>query len=198
MAKRADVTTNGQPTSSHGQRNAHEFCGVDQILEQWRHERPDLDPSPIALFGRVHRVYLRYQTVISKGFAAFGLNSASFDVLAALRRSGAPYRRTASALANESLLSSAGVTFRLDRLEEAGLIERQRDTEDRRVVYSQLTPKGLEVIDEAIEKHLANEHRLLDGLTERERAQLARLLAKLENSIVRAELDRAELDRAAD
>ena len=162
---------------------------VDQIVDQWRHERPDLDPSPIALFGRVHRVYLRYQNLIAKVFDRFDLNSASFDVLAALRRSGPPYRKTASDLAAGSLLSSAGVTFRLDRLEQAGLIERQRDSDDRRVVHSQLTDKGLRVIEEAIAAHLENEHRLLSGLSERERTQLARLLAKLEASILAAEQD---------
>jgi DNA-binding MarR family transcriptional regulator len=163
---------------------------VDEIVAQWRHERSDLDPSPIALFGRLHRCYLRYQAVIGRGFATAGLNSASFDVLAALRRSGAPYRKTASELASGSLLSSAGVTFRLDRLEEAGLIERQRDDRDRRVVYSQLTDKGLECIDRTIETHLQEEHRLLQGLTEREIVQLGRLLAKLETSIVKAEESR--------
>ena len=160
---------------------------VDTIVDQWRTERPDLDPSPIALFGRVHRIYLRYQGVLNKTFERHGLNSASFDVLAALRRSGAPYRKTGTQLASGSLLSSAGVTFRLDRLEEAGLIERQRDHEDRRVVYSSLTDKGLEVIDRTIESHLAAESALLHGLTARERTQLAGLLGKLERSIVEAE-----------
>lgn len=159
---------------------------VDQIVDQWRHERPDLDPSPIALFGRVHRVYLRYQAVLNKTFAKHGLNSASFDVLAALRRSGAPYRKTGTQLASGSLLSSAGVTFRLDRLEEAGLIERQRDADDRRVVYSALTDTGLKVINRTIEAHLEAEEALLHGLTAKERQQLATLLAKLERSIVEA------------
>ena len=160
---------------------------VDLIVEQWRHERPDLDPSPIALFGRVHRVYLRYQAVLNKTFAKHDLNSASFDVLAALRRSGAPYRKTGTQLASGSLLSSAGVTFRLDRLEDAGLIERQRDQDDRRVVYSALTDTGLRVIDRTIEAHLEAEEALLQGLTAKERQQLATLLAKLERSIVDAQ-----------
>lgn len=164
---------------------------VDEIVGQWRHERPDLDPSPIALFGRVHRIYLRYQNVISKAFDSYDLNAASFDVLAALRRSGPPYSKSASELASGSLLSSAGVTFRLDRLETAGLIERHRDSSDRRVVHSQLTDKGLEVIESAIATHLDNEHRLLAGLTPRECTQLARLLSKLERSIVAAESEQA-------
>jgi DNA-binding MarR family transcriptional regulator len=162
---------------------------VDQIVDQWRHERPDLDPSPIALFGRIHRVYLRYQSVLGKAFDAFGLNSASFDVLAALRRSGPPYRKSSSELAAGSLLSSAGVTLRLDRLEQAGLIARERDTEDRRVVYSRLTDKGLAVIEEAIGAHLHNEHRMLGSLSVRERQQLARLLGKLEMSLTEADVD---------
>lgn len=166
----------------------HTADAVDTIVEQWRTERPDLDPSPIALFGRVHRIYLRYQTVLNKTFEKHGLNSASFDVLAALRRSGAPYRKSGTQLANGSLLSSAGVTFRLDRLEEAGLIERQRDKDDRRVVHSALTDKGLEVIDRTIEAHLDAEQALLHGLTAKERAQLAALLSKLELSITEAEL----------
>jgi DNA-binding MarR family transcriptional regulator len=165
---------------------------VDEIVAQWRNQRPDLDPSPIALFGRVHRVYLRYQAVISRGFSEFGLNSASFDVLAALRRAGPPYRKTATELATGSLLSSAGVTFRLDRLEQAGLIVRQRDARDRRVVYSQLTDAGLAIIEQAITKHLEHEHRLLADLTPRERAELARLLGKLEASILAAEPSSAD------
>lgn len=160
---------------------------VDRIVAQWRAERPDLDPSPIALFGRVHRTYLRYQNVINRGFDRHGVNSASFDVLAALRRSGPPYRKTGTELAAGSLLSSAGVTFRLDRLEQAGLIERQRDDDDRRVVYSVLTDKGLALIDRAIADHLDIEHGMLTGLTPAERKQLAALLAKLERSILTAD-----------
>jgi DNA-binding MarR family transcriptional regulator len=190
MAKRGARSGHEPSTPANGRAGAGGSGAMDEIVAQWRRERPDLDASPIALFGRVHRVYLRYQAVIAKGFAAYGLNASSFDVLAALRRTGAPHRKSSTELANESLLSSAGVTFRLDRLEEAGLIERQRDTEDRRVVYSQLTAKGLDVIDRAMASHLANEHRLLAGLSEAERTQLARLLAKLEDSIVTAQRDR--------
>jgi DNA-binding MarR family transcriptional regulator len=179
-ASKADPEAGEQPARADSD-------AVDEIVAQWRNQRPDLDPSPIALFGRVHRVYLRYQAVISRGFSEFGLNSASFDVLAALRRAGPPYRKTATELATGSLLSSAGVTFRLDRLEQAGLIVRQRDARDRRVVYSQLTDAGLAVIEQAITKHLEHEHRLLADLTPRERAELARLLGKLEASILAAE-----------
>ena len=164
-----------------------EVNDVDRFVQQWRVQRPDLDPSPIALFGRVHRIYLRYQAVIAKNFEEFGLNPASFDVLAALRRSGEPYRMTGTELAAESLLSSAGITFRLDKLEQAGLITRVRDTADRRVVHSQLTPEGLALIDQAIGAHLANEHRLLAGVGAEDATQLAVLLQRLEDSILDAQ-----------
>jgi DNA-binding MarR family transcriptional regulator len=188
----------GKATTEAGEQpGPQDSDAVDEIVAQWRDQRPDLDPSPIALFGRVHRVYLRYQAVIGRSFSEFGLNSASFDVLAALRRAGPPYRKTASELATGSLLSSAGVTFRLDRLEQAGLITRQRDARDRRVVYSQLTEAGLAVIEQAIAKHLEHEHRLLAGLTPREREQLAGLLGKLETSILDAERSVGDGDGSA-
>lgn len=164
-----------------------EVNDVDRFVQQWRDQRPDLDPSPIALFGRVHRVFLRYQAVITRSFDEFGLNPASFDVLAALRRAGAPYRMSGSELAAESLLSSAGITFRLDKLEQAGLITRIRDTEDRRVVHSQLTPEGLALIDKAFAAHLTNEHHLLAGVTPGDADQLATLLQRLEDSILAAQ-----------
>jgi DNA-binding MarR family transcriptional regulator len=161
---------------------------VDQVVEQWRRERPDLDASPIALFGRVHRVHLRVQSVLGRAFEEFDLNAASFDVLAALRRAGAPYRKSGSELAADSLLSSAGMTLRLDRLEQSGLIERHRDTADRRVVHSQLTEAGLRVIEEAIAVHLDNEHQMLAGLSRDEQTELARLLGKLEASVQDADV----------
>ncbi|MBN9620212.1 MAG: MarR family transcriptional regulator [Actinobacteria bacterium] len=160
-----------------------EADAVDEIVEQWGRERPDLDPSPISVFGRLHRSYLRYQDVLARTFGAHDVNAASFDVLASLRRSGAPYRRAGVQLAREGLLSSAGTTLRLDRLEQQGLIERQRDPHDRRVVYSSLTPAGLALIDALIGEHLAAEEAMLANLTATERRQLSALLRKLESSI---------------
>ena len=89
---------------------------------------------------------------------------AGFDVLTALRRSGAPFRRTAGELADSGLISSAGVTLRIDRLEKDGLILRERDPQDRRVVHSRLTDEGLSTIDELFSEHLENERRMLAGL----------------------------------
>lgn len=156
---------------------------VDMIIEQWHRERPDVDVSPLAVFGRLHRGYQRYTMLLNEVFERHDITMAAFDVLATLRRSGPPYRRTAGELAGISLVSTGGVTLRLDRLEKAGLIIRERDPEDRRVVYARLTDLGMTVTDRVVEEHFANERRMLAGLTETERRQLARLLGKLERSL---------------
>lgn len=156
---------------------------VDAILEQWRRELPEVDATPMAVFGRIHRVFLRYQVHITEVFAAHGINAAAFDILAALRRHGAPYRQTAGALAESSLITSGGISLRVDRLEKAGLVTRERDDLDKRVVYVQLTPRGLELIERVTAAHFANEERLLIGLTATERRQLAQLLSRLERSL---------------
>lgn len=160
---------------------------VDVIISQWEHEIPDMDVSALAVFGRLHRGYARYAAQLSEVFEKHGINMASFDVLAALRRSGPSYRRTAGELAGIGLITTGGLTLRLDRLEQAGLITRERDTEDRRVVYAQLTEAGLELTNQVARDHFANELDMLSGLSKAERAQLAGLLSKLERSLIAAE-----------
>ena len=156
---------------------------VDQIVAQWKQERPDLDPSPMAIFGRIARIFALQRGAQSKVHRPYGLNHASFDVLANLRRSGAPHRKTASSLAESSMISTGGMTFRVDGLEAEGLLRRVRDPDDRRVVHAELTPKGLELIDRAIADHVQMLANLLEALSPEERDQLAALLARLESSI---------------
>ncbi|MEU6106216.1 MarR family winged helix-turn-helix transcriptional regulator [Streptomyces flaveolus] len=157
---------------------------VAAIIEDWARERPELDTSPLEVLARLHRTFLRYNTELAAGIERHGLAVAGFDVLTALRRAGKPYRLTAGQLADSGLISSAGVTLRIDRLEKDGLIVRERDAGDRRVVYSRLTDAGLAKVDEVFAEHLDNERRMLGGLSPAERRQLARLLSKLERSIV--------------
>lgn len=167
--------------------------GADPIIEaveQWGRERPDLDASPMLIFGRIARIFALQRSAQAKVHGPYGLSHAAFDMLANLRRSGAPHRKTASALARSSMISTGGVTMRMDGLEESGLIRRIRDSEDRRVVHAELTSDGLAVIDEAIERHLELLDQLLSDLTTDERHQLARLLARLEQSIAHHETDR--------
>ncbi|MFI7385629.1 MarR family winged helix-turn-helix transcriptional regulator [Streptomyces sp. NPDC049813] len=160
---------------------------VTQIVADWARERPELDTSPLEVLARLHRSFLRYNTRLNASIERHGLSVAGFDVLTALRRAGAPYRLTAGQLADSGLVSSAGVTLRMDRLEKDGLIVRERDADDRRVVYSRLTGEGLAKVDEVFAEHLDNERRMLAGVSPAERRQLARLLAKLERSIVDAD-----------
>ncbi|MFJ9417160.1 MarR family winged helix-turn-helix transcriptional regulator [Streptomyces sp. NPDC101227] len=157
---------------------------VAMVVEEWARERPELDTAPLEVLARLHRSYLRYNTRLTASIERHGLSVAGFDVLTALRRSGAPYRLTAGRLADSGLVSSAGVTLRIDRLEKDGLIVRERDAEDRRVVYSRLTDEGLAKVDEVFAEHLDNERRMLGGMSPAECRQLARLLRKLEHSIL--------------
>ncbi|MFE0807658.1 MarR family winged helix-turn-helix transcriptional regulator [Streptomyces sp. NPDC058794] len=157
---------------------------VAGIVEDWARERPELDTSPLEVLARLHRSYLQYQSRMTSRLDEHGVSVAGFDVLTALRRAGAPYRLTAGQLADSGLISSAGVTLRLDRLEKDGLLVRERDAGDRRVVYSRLTEAGLAKVDEVFAEHLENERRMLGGLSPAERRQLGRLLSKLERSIV--------------
>jgi DNA-binding MarR family transcriptional regulator len=106
-----------------------------------------------------------------------------FDVLAAIRRSGSPYRVRPSDLADSLMLTSGGTTKRLDRLERSGLIERHHDEEDRRALLIELTPAGRKLVDAVVTEHVANENRLLGGLGDAERRQLARLLRKLQTGL---------------
>ena len=159
---------------------------VARILTEWQAERPDLDVSALAVLGRLHRCFLRYQAQVSRTVEQHGINLAAFDVLTALRRSGAPYRRSAGELAATSLLSTGGLTLRADRLEQAGLIVRERDENDRRIVRLRLTEAGLALTDQLVDAHFANELDMLSGLGPAERRRLAALLARLEDSLAAA------------
>ncbi len=152
---------------------------VDKILAQWQRERPDLDVSPMGIIGRMGRLAKYLERGIQETFSEFGLTVGEFDVLAALRRSGQPYHLSPTQLFNTLMVSSGGMTHRLDRLEQAELVRRIPDPSDRRGTRIELTDKGLNVIDKAVETHVINEHRILSVLEASEREALAQLLRKL-------------------
>ena len=154
--------------------------GVDEILDQWRRERPDLDASPIGVIGRVSRLARELEQRLDPVYREHGLQNGWYDVLATLRRAGPPYRLRPSEFTNALMLTSSGTTKRLDRLEEAGLILREPDPDDRRGILITLTERGRTLVDAASEAHLANESRLLGALSDAERARLAELLRKLQ------------------
>ncbi|MBL0586936.1 MULTISPECIES: MarR family winged helix-turn-helix transcriptional regulator [Aeromonas] len=154
---------------------------VDLLLAQWARQRPDLDCSPMGVLGRVARMAAIAGREVSEELKECGLLGSDFDILATLRRAGEPL--TPTALYQSAMLSSGAMTARLDKLEQRGLIIRQAAPDDRRSLLVNLTDAGLALVDEAVERHLANERRLLAPLTGEEQAQLAALLKRwlLEN-----------------
>ena len=149
---------------------------VGRIMEQWRRERPDVDPSPMGVIGRLHRLADALHAELRPVFAEAGLSDGDFDVLASLRRSGAPYQLTPGELAASTMVTSGAVSKRLDRLEEKGYVTRTVCADDARSRRIELTAAGSALIDELVPKHLENERRLLAGLTDLERSRLAQLL----------------------
>jgi DNA-binding MarR family transcriptional regulator len=154
--------------------------GVDLIVEQWARERPDLDVSPIGVIGRISRLARELEQRLEPVYRANGLEPGWYDVLATLRRAGPPYRLRPTEFTRTLMLTSSGTTKRLDRLEQAGLIARTPDPDDRRGTLITLTEAGHALLDTAVDAHVANEHGLLSTLTEAEREQLAALLRKLQ------------------
>ncbi len=133
----------------------------------------------MATFGRMGRLFSHTTASMTKVFADFDLNIGEFDVLAALRRAGDPYELKPTQLAQLLMLSPAGMTNRLDRLEANDLIERRTDPTDRRSWIVALSGQGLDVVDRAVAAHVANEAHLLAPLSRTERAALDRALRKL-------------------
>jgi DNA-binding MarR family transcriptional regulator len=153
--------------------------GVDLILEQWRRERPELDPSPIGIIGRISRLARELEARLEPVYREHGLEAGWHDVLATLRRQGPPYQMRPSDFSTALMLTSSGTTKRLDKLEQAGLLARAPDPADRRGTVITLTQAGHDLIDAVTAAHLDNERRLLAALSEAEQTRLADLLRKL-------------------
>ncbi len=153
-----------------------ETDGVDRIIAQWARERPDLDTTAMAVFGRVFRLSRMAGDHVERAYADYGIGRAEFDVLATLRRSGEPFQLSPGALAESMMLSSGGTTARLDRLEKAGLVERIPSATDRRSVLVRLTDHGREIIDDAVAAGLEEQRRLLSHMSPAKIRQLSALL----------------------
>lgn len=160
-------------------RNRPEPDPVDRIVDQWRRERPDLDPSPMLVVGRITRLHWALDERLNRVFGVYDLGRGEFDVLATLRRSGPPFELTAGELGQSTMVTAGAATKRVDRLERAGLVSRRAAADDGRGRLIQLTARGRELIDEAVRQHVDNEARLLSGLSPTERRTLADLLRKL-------------------
>jgi DNA-binding MarR family transcriptional regulator len=149
---------------------------VARIQAEWARERPDVDTAPQGVIGRLHRLAAHLTEELCVVHRRHGLSEGEFDVLAALRRAGKPYERAPGELAAFTMVTTGGMTKRIDRLERAGLVTRRRSGSDGRGRVVALTAAGRELIDRAFTEHMRNERRLLAALTAEEAAQLEALL----------------------
>ncbi|MFD9467307.1 MarR family winged helix-turn-helix transcriptional regulator [Streptomyces sp. NPDC060027] len=152
---------------------------VDAIIEQWAAVRPDLDTAAMEVFGRVFRLARAMGDRMEKAYARYGISRGEFDVLATLRRSDAPYTLSPRELSATLMLTTGGMTGRLDKLERAGLLRRSPDPHDRRGLQVTLTDEGLRLIDEAVGAGLDVQTAALSALDNEQAAQLAGLLRPL-------------------
>ena len=152
---------------------------VDRLVAAWRREHPALDVEPLEVLSRVVRLARHLGLARREALARLGLAPAQFDVLTVLRRAGPPNEMTPGELMAETLVSSGTMTHRVDQLEAAGLVARQPDPADGRVVRVRLTAAGREAVDAALADLLARERRLLGPLAPDQRRQLADLLRAL-------------------
>ncbi|WP_328871413.1 MarR family transcriptional regulator [Streptomyces sp. NBC_00287] len=152
---------------------------VDAIIDQWAAVRPDLDTAAMEVFGRISRLARTMGDRMEKAYARFGISRGEFDVLATLRRSGEPYTLSPRQLSATLMLTTGGMTGRLDKLERAGLLRRSPDPHDRRGLQVTLTEQGLSLVDRAVGAGLALQTEALATLDAEQAGQLADLLREL-------------------
>jgi DNA-binding MarR family transcriptional regulator len=152
---------------------------VDRLVEAWRRERSDLDLRPMEVLSRVSRLSHHLDRARRQAFTEHGIESWEFDVLAALRRAGAPYELSPGRLLRETLVTSGTMTNRVDRLASRGLVERHPDPSDRRGVLVRLTPDGKDAVDGSFTGLLEAERELLADLSASDQKVLAGLLRRL-------------------
>lgn len=153
---------------------------ASRAAAQWAVQRPDLDMLPMQVLGRLNEasqlVVRERQTPL---FARYSLQHGEFDALATLRRSGAAEGLTPTALFEAAMMSSGGMTARIDRLEKAGLVERRPHPTDRRATLVRLTDKGFDLIESIMPRHEETARDILAPLSLDEQKTLNALLARL-------------------
>lgn len=150
---------------------------VDVIQSEWRRERPDVDVGPQGVIGRLHRLANALTAELETVYDSHGFAEIDFDILCTLRRAGSPFARRPVDLARASMITTGGISKRLDRLESAGLVEREKVAAgDGRAVRIRLTDDGRRRIDAAFTEHMINEHRLLEMISDDEKVMLERIL----------------------
>lgn len=151
---------------------------VDRIIGKWREARPGLDPSPLELVGRVIVLAQHLERSVEVALEKHGLSLGQFDILATLRRHGKKGGLTPTQLLESVVLSSGGMTARLDALAAAGLIARKPSPDDRRMVVIELTSKGRRVIENATKTRFQEARESLPPLNPAEMTTLTELLRR--------------------
>jgi len=179
-----------RPTGDRDSRKDHLFGDPEELLidraerarRQWQREMPEFKDrlSPMVLLGRLNEAaQVMSRDYLVPSYAEIGLKTGEFDVLATLVRSGPPYKLTPTELYRTTMMSSGGMTARVDKLEKAGLVDRCPHPDDRRALSVCLTDKGLDLIKSKIPDYIESQHAAIDGLSEKEQQQLSALLEKL-------------------
>ena len=158
---------------------------IEMRREQWRKELPDVDTIGMAILGRARLATLLARGPIEATFARHGIDTGEFDVLTTLLRSGSPYRLRPTELFKSLMISSGGLTDRLNRLEKAGHIQRRPSDNDARSLLVELTAKGRKLAQRAFREDMAVEAKLLEALSKTERDQLSQLLGRLLREVER-------------
>jgi DNA-binding MarR family transcriptional regulator len=135
--------------------------------------------APYQVTARLSRIGLHLAQHQEAVYGRFGLNRGEVGVLGILRIAGPPHQLSPTRLFRGLMMSSAGITSRLDRLESRGLVKRTRDPNDRRGILVELTDEGAKLLDEAVTADVATEGDLIACLSPHERETLASLLRKL-------------------
>lgn len=151
---------------------------VETILAQWKLQHPNLNFEPMALIAALTQAYHLTSIPIDEMMAKYGLTRGMFDVLAALRRSGKPFELTPKELSASLLLSGAGLTNRLDRLQSLDLISRLPDPTDRRSLRISLTKRGKEFVDHILPE-LLEIQKMIFGNNRKSGKDLTNLLVDL-------------------
>jgi DNA-binding MarR family transcriptional regulator len=151
---------------------------IDRVIAQWKGQGMKLDLAPVGIIGRAGRIMEYVDRALESKFEEFGISRGTFDVLAALKRNGPPFRLSQRDLMRSLLRTSGSMSLRIDTLEREGLVTRVQDRDDRRSVFVTLTTKGSNLLQKVIPEHLANENSLIATFTTSEKEQLTALLRK--------------------
>ena len=152
---------------------------IRQLTDDWQRELPGLDVGPMATLAQINRLSLLVNRQIEQALSANGSSLAEFDVLSALRRQGAPFRLKPSELSRRVMLSPSSMTHRVDPLEKTGLVERQSDPSNRRIIPVALTPEGVAVAETLVQIVVEVQVEVLRSLSPTERRALDETTTRL-------------------